>query len=227
MEFGFPKEQRLCSRRIINGLASEGKVLFKYPFKVYYKPGEADVPRYVVSVPKKSFKRAVWRNTLKRRTREAIRLNQTAVLGGFKADYLFVYIAREERPFEEIQAAVVDILTKSAKNAAAGLDASSAGADCRTSSAGTDCRTSSAGVAGTQAGAANDSTVSDCRTSSAEADCRTSSAGAAGMQAGAADDSTVSDCRTSSAEADCRTSSARVAGMQAGAADDSTKPSEQ
>ena len=158
MEFGFPKEQRLCSRRIINGLASEGKVLFKYPFKVYYKPGEADVPRYVVSVPKKSFKRAVWRNTLKRRTREAIRLNQTAVLGGFKADYLFVYIAREEHPFEEIQAAVVDILTKSAKNAAAGLDASSAGADYRTSSAGADCRTSSAGVAGTQAGAADDST---------------------------------------------------------------------
>lgn len=124
MQFGFPKEQRLCSRRIINGLASEGKVLFKYPFKAYYKPGEADVPRYVISVPKKSFKRAVWRNTLKRRTREAIRLNQTAVLGGFKADYLFVYIAREERPFEEIQAAVVDILTRSAADAgtaAAGL----------------------------------------------------------------------------------------------------------
>lgn len=157
MEFGFPKEQRLCSRRIINGLASEGKVLFKYPFKVYYKPGEADAPRYVVSVPKKSFKRAVWRNTLKRRTREAIRLNQTAVLGGFKADYLFVYIARDERPFEEIQAAVVDILTKSAKNAAAGLDASSAGTDCRTSSAGTDCRTS-VGAAGMQAGTADDST---------------------------------------------------------------------
>jgi len=115
MQFGFPKEQRLCSRRIINGLASEGKVLFKYPFKVYYKPGEEEFPRYVISVPKKSFKRAVWRNTLKRRTREAIRLNQSAALADFSADYLFVYIAQKQLPFEEIQAAVVDILTRSAK----------------------------------------------------------------------------------------------------------------
>lgn len=114
MQFGFPKEQRLCSRRIINGLASEGEVLFKYPFKVYYKPSGESLPRYVISVPKKAFKRAVWRNTLKRRTREAIRLNQTAVLGDFRADYLFVYVAQKELSFGEIQAAVVDILTKSA-----------------------------------------------------------------------------------------------------------------
>ena len=114
MQFGFPKEQHLCSRRVINGLASEGEVLFKYPFKVYFKPGEEPLPRYVISVPKKAFKRAVWRNTLKRRTREAIRLNQASALGGFCGDYLFVYIAQKELPFEAIQAAVVEILTKSA-----------------------------------------------------------------------------------------------------------------
>lgn len=111
--FSFPKEQRLRQRETIANLSAKGSPLFKFPLKAYWMPGGADVPRYAVAVPKKSFKRAVKRNLLKRRIREAIRLNQTECLGGFCGDYLFVYIAKDICEFPVVEAAVKEILTKS------------------------------------------------------------------------------------------------------------------
>ena len=111
--FSFPKEQRLRQRETIAKLSAKGSPLFKFPLKAYWMPGGADVPRYAVAVPKKSFKRAVKRNLLKRRIREAIRLNQAECLGGFCGDYLFVYIAKDICEFPVVEAAVKEILTKS------------------------------------------------------------------------------------------------------------------
>ena len=135
MTFAFPKKQHLAQREAISALASHGKVLFRYPIKAFCLPtgkgsatiadgvgssGEvppehagAGYPRYVFTVPKKLFKRAVKRNLLKRRMREAVRLNQEAVLGDFCADFMLVYIGRDVCPYEVIVAAVRDILTKS------------------------------------------------------------------------------------------------------------------
>ena len=115
MTFPFPKEQRLKQREVIADLSAKGKVLFKYPIKAYYLPREGGLPRYAVAVPKKEFKRAVKRNLLKRRMREALRLNQAACLGGFCADYLLVYVSKEECPYGVIAEAVCDILKKSAR----------------------------------------------------------------------------------------------------------------
>ncbi len=111
--FSFPKEQRLRQRETIANLSAKGSPLFKFPLKAYWMPGGADVPRYAVAVPKKSFKRAVKRNLLKRRIREAIRLNQAESLGGFCGDYLFVYIAKDICEFPVVEAAVKEILHKS------------------------------------------------------------------------------------------------------------------
>ena len=46
--------------------------------------------------------------------REAIRLNQAEYLGGFCGDYLFVYIAKDICEFPVVEAAVKEILHKSA-----------------------------------------------------------------------------------------------------------------
>ena len=132
MTFAFPKKQHLAQREAITALASRGKVLFKYPIKAFCLPtgrgtatdgaGAAatesavgitpDCSRYVFTVSKKLFKRAVKRNLLKRRMREAVRLNQEAILGGFCADFLLVYIGRDVCPYEAIETAVKDILAK-------------------------------------------------------------------------------------------------------------------
>ena len=112
--FSFPKEQRLRQRETIANLSAKGSSLFKYPLKAYWMPGEAQKSRFAVAVPKKNFKRAVKRNLLKRRIRESLRLNQAECLDGFRADYLFVYVAKDVCEYGEIEAAVKDILKKSA-----------------------------------------------------------------------------------------------------------------
>lgn len=54
---------------------SDGRKLYSYPFRVYWldcMDGEKP-PVCVISVPKKLFRRAVKRNLIRRRTREAFR----------------------------------------------------------------------------------------------------------------------------------------------------------
>lgn len=73
------------------------------------KAREKTVSRIMVSVPKKHFKRAVKRNLLKRRIREAYRLNKN-LLGGAAVDILFYYNSRELCTFGEIETALTAAL---------------------------------------------------------------------------------------------------------------------
>ena len=76
----------------------------------------------VVSVPKRCFKRAVKRNLLKRRIREAYRLNKQLLPvsmpdGG--TDILFIYSTKEVLDFSAVQEAVTSSLTAIAARVAA------------------------------------------------------------------------------------------------------------
>ncbi len=71
---------------------------------------DAGVSRIVVSVPKRLFKRAVKRNLLKRRIREAYRRQKDLVSA--PADILFIYTAPEVLPYEVIYADMTAILQK-------------------------------------------------------------------------------------------------------------------
>ncbi|MBR4735392.1 MAG: ribonuclease P protein component [Bacteroidales bacterium] len=72
-------------------------------------PSRADASRIVVSVPKRLFKRAVKRNLLKRRIREAYR-RQKGLLSA-PVDILFIYAAPEVLPYDVIFADMTAILT--------------------------------------------------------------------------------------------------------------------
>ncbi|QIL42479.1 ribonuclease P protein component [Pedobacter sp. HDW13] len=77
--YTFRKEERLCSRKHLDLLFKNGSSFLLYPFRVSYLfvDQPADVPaQVVINVPKKRYKRAVDRNLLKRRIREAYRLNK-------------------------------------------------------------------------------------------------------------------------------------------------------
>lgn len=77
------------------------------------RPNGAEADRIVVSVPKKLFKRAVKRNLLKRRIREAYR-TQKSLLGATEGrrDILFIYNSPEVLPYAAIRAAVAEVLTR-------------------------------------------------------------------------------------------------------------------
>ena len=78
--------------------------------KVIVKQGTpVHLNRIVVSVPKKMFRRAVKRNLLKRRIREAYRL-QKQLLTGNGVDLMFVYKSKDIAPYSQISDCVAAIL---------------------------------------------------------------------------------------------------------------------
>ena len=92
-------------RRILAMLKS-GQVLFHYPLKVHFEAGAGD---FGVSVPKRLFKRAVKRNLLKRRVREAWRLN-AARLGEKQYDVFIYYVGKQVEEYERIEKSLLAVL---------------------------------------------------------------------------------------------------------------------
>lgn len=92
---------------------SEGEHLFAYPFRVTYKKCSDSLSptAVVISVPKRNFKRAVWRNLLKRRSREAYRLNKSILPEGESYHILFVYVAKSELNYGSIEGGIREALT--------------------------------------------------------------------------------------------------------------------
>ncbi len=77
VRYTFTKEERLSSKKGIQELFKNGFSFYLYPFKVITLPiAEAKQHQVLFSVPKRIFKRAVDRNLLKRRMREAYRLHK-------------------------------------------------------------------------------------------------------------------------------------------------------
>jgi ribonuclease P protein component len=75
----FTKEERLCSRKSLDLLFKNGSSFLLYPFRISYLRIEAPHTfpvQVVINVSKKRYKRAVDRNLIKRRTREAYRLQK-------------------------------------------------------------------------------------------------------------------------------------------------------
>jgi len=80
--YTFKKEERLCNKRLIDGLFKNGSSFLCYPLRVsFHISATANVPAQVLfAVAKKRYKHAVDRNLLKRRMREAYRLSKQQLL---------------------------------------------------------------------------------------------------------------------------------------------------
>lgn len=77
--FSYNKFEKLKSRKQIELLFAKGKSISAFPVKVFYLPVEHTPEHPVqvgVGVSARNFKKAVDRNTIKRRMREAYRLHK-------------------------------------------------------------------------------------------------------------------------------------------------------
>lgn len=109
MDAALPKSERLCGLKAVGELFQTGKSVSAGCLRCKYLLREdGEVSRIVVSVPKRSFKRAVKRNLLKRRIRESYR-RQKALLGP-GVDILFIYTSVEVLSYEVIYADMASLL---------------------------------------------------------------------------------------------------------------------
>ena len=105
-----PKAEKLCGKAAVEAVFTQGKtgLCGCLRYRWIRRADDNTASRILVSVPKRSFKRAVKRNLLKRRIRESYRLQKELLGPG--VDILFVYLPREVLPSETIFADMTSVL---------------------------------------------------------------------------------------------------------------------
>lgn len=146
MRATFTKAERITSRKVIDQLFKKGstdgkqsaaRTFYLFPFRLLYmsqpeptvlptdqaqpeqiQPSTAIAPAILITVSKRNFKRAVDRNKIRRRIREAYRLNKSLLFGTpakpkSPPTYItFIYTVKTEISFEEIEKGMKIALSK-------------------------------------------------------------------------------------------------------------------
>lgn len=109
--YTFPKEEHLCRKKLIEELfGKQGSSFGVYPLRmVWIKSGAPTTvpPQVLISVSKRTFKRAVDRSRIKRLIREAYRLNKYRLLeqpGGHQVALLgIIFTGKEKSPLALVE----------------------------------------------------------------------------------------------------------------------------
>jgi len=117
----FYKEERLCSKKSLDLLFKKGSSFLLYPYRATFL-FDAQPHRYpaqvVINVAKKRYKHAVDRNLIKRRTREAYRLQKQTFLYEHMADKSEVlllslqYVGKEIHPYAFLEKKMKQVFVK-------------------------------------------------------------------------------------------------------------------
>ena len=121
-EFTFQRGERLKSRKLISRMFGAGQSFGQYPLRLVWIPQEAPGLSFPVqvafSVPKKKFKSAVRRNRIRRKMREAWRLNKHRLYQALQSQkapsyaFMIIYIADEALSYKEIEQATRQMIRR-------------------------------------------------------------------------------------------------------------------
>lgn len=113
------KKEKLCSTTAIDALFARGgrDVLraLAFPIRAVWRenPGRyADCPQFLIMVPKKRMHHAVDRVAMRRRIREAYRLNRDLMPRDRRVDIALIYVADALQPYHAIDRAVKRLLSR-------------------------------------------------------------------------------------------------------------------
>ena len=119
--YTFKKGERLKSKKIIGRLFNrEGSSFAVFPLRVIFLETKLDSPfpaQFTVSVPRRAFKKAVHRNRIRRRIKEAYRLQKDMIYEKLEEKdkqmaIMIVYTAKKPLPYKTIQTKMNLLLEK-------------------------------------------------------------------------------------------------------------------
>lgn len=115
----FSKHEKLKSKKAIDSLFKNGKSIVCQPIRVVYLPklNNNEMVNCGFAVPKKFMKLAVNRNLLKRRMREAYRLNNNSIKNTCAKNkkglnLMFIYTTEQMLSYKEIEDKIKVLLTR-------------------------------------------------------------------------------------------------------------------
>lgn len=117
----FTKGERLCGIKAISRLFAEGKSMAFPPLRVIYVilPGDKEfqTARVLVSVPKRYFRKAVDRNLIRRRIKEAYRKNKMPLVrfmseAGKRIEIAIIWTDTVIRSYSETERSVIEMVQK-------------------------------------------------------------------------------------------------------------------
>ena len=119
----FRKKERLSRQKTIQELFTDSSSFYIHPFKVLFKEqNDEPLTQILISVPKKIIPGAAARNTIKRRIREAYRLNKTelSATSSLKFYIAYIYLAKEALDYKTIENKLIESLRRLRKKGAEG-----------------------------------------------------------------------------------------------------------
>ena len=123
--FGFPKSERLSSKKSIETIFLSGKSVFSFPIKAIFitddMVGDEAPTQALFVVPKKRFKRAVDRNKIRRKIRENYRLkkhllNSWCLENNKQIKIAFIYITSEHCDYGVIEKSIEKLIIEITHN---------------------------------------------------------------------------------------------------------------